>query len=150
MTQKLTIQELAAFAGVTDRQVNRWRSEGLPVLKVKRGNAFLLDSGEAWEWIQDRARQGARSDSDGVDWTLEKRRLEVETMRGDVINRDQVVAEWESMLLVVRKAILSIANRIAPLVGARDELGARVVISDECKRILRELVEYDDRRDASA
>lgn len=149
MTQKLTTDELANLVGVSKRQVLIWRKDGLPVLAEKRHNALLIDSGEAIEWLRDQARRSAkRSPQTGaMDWTQEKRRLEVETLRGTMVSIDEIRAEWTEVIETVRKMILAMPNRLAAVVANQSEPRARKLIDQECKTILREAVELDARRE---
>lgn len=146
----LTLDELAKFAGVTKRTVMTWRKEGMPIIETKkRGKALQVDSAEVWEWWTNRQRDEGkkiRRDTSAPDWTSEKRRLEVEAMRGALLERDQVVLEWNELVATIRKMVLSIPNRCAGLVAKKTEIQAREILAAEVRSILREAVEYDEKR----
>ena len=145
-----TLAELADVRGVTKRQVQKWTREGLPVQPKKRGNAILVDSVEATDWLIDRAVDQARKvklkDPDNIDWSSEKRKIEVLQMRGELLDAEDIRRTWDDMVGTVRKMIMSIPNRCAALVAHKDETDARLALDSEVKSILKEAKQHDDKR----
>lgn len=148
MAKKLTLAELAKFADVTDRTVANWRKAGMPLLEEKRGRSLLVDSAEFLRWYAehhvDRGKEIKRQTE--VDWTSEKRRIEVEERLGRLLERDDVIRTWDELVAGIRKMVLSIPNRVAGLVAMKPEREARQILADEVKQILREAVAYDEER----
>lgn len=146
---KLTKQQLADALSVTTRTVATWRKEGMPIVEgEKRGNAQLFDMAEVVEWLRDQARQEGRKvkskGPDAVDWTAEKRKIEVQQLRGELISVDDIRLTWNEKIAAVRKMVLSIPNRCAGLMVSVTEMEARQVLDKECKLILNEAADYDD------
>ena len=143
-----TFDELGALAGVNRRTVDKWRADGMPVLGKKRGNAILVDSVAWLEWYvaratRDRNKAAKRPD---VDWTAEKRRLEVEQIQKQLLPAADVRRLWRDQCAIIRKMVLALPNRCAALVAHKDEATARATLDREVKRTLTELVEYDEKR----
>lgn len=144
---KWTLTELATITGVTKRTVANWRLEGLPIVKEKRKRSLLVDSAEFFEWWTDRGKSktGRGVNPDSADyWTKEKRRLEVQQMQGELLDRADTVNEWNSGLARLRKMVLSIPNRCAALVAERKENEVRTILDKEARLILRDFVDKEN------
>lgn len=145
---KWTLDELAKYTGRDKRTVANWRRDGMPILDEKRGRSLLVDSAEFFRWWGDyRYRSGElKKAAQETDWTAEKRKIEVLEKRGELLDRADVVHTWNDLVAGIRKMVLSIPNRCAGLVAQKSEAQARAILDGEVKLILREAVQYDEKR----
>lgn len=66
--------------------------------------------------------------------------LEYEREIGTVVEVDVIVKEWERISILMKKAIMNIADRLAPLVAAESSAEkCHAIIDGECRLVLEEL-----------
>lgn len=71
-----------------------------------------------------------------------KARLDYDRERGKVVDIEEAKAHWQNVAIAVRKYVLNIADRLAPLVAAEDDARACWAILDkECRNILEDLAD---------
>lgn len=77
-----------------------------------------------------------------------KARLDYQKEKGKVVDVEEAKARWQGVAVAVRKYILNIPDRLAPLVAAENDARACWAILDkECRNILEDLADDVGRND---
>lgn len=160
MTEIITVPvaQLSALFNLTDRRVQQMAEENI-IPKSDRGLYPLWPSITGYiKFLQD--RMGGRKSSDDTNSErtrllsaqAEKTELEVETIKRNLINADQVRTQDFTLAVILKNNLLSMPDRIAAIVAAETDAGAvHDLISDEVRHSLErvlEAMEHDEVDDA--
>lgn len=75
-------------------------------------------------------------------YQAEKLRLEYETARGSLVKSDEIAKEWERITTLIKKSLLSIPDRLSPvLAGETKQNRVHRMLSEEIRHTLQALSE---------
>lgn len=163
--QKVNLNELAGFMGVTRQTATAWLNDGMPyVQKADRGNAipWVFDTADVRIWrekiAQEKIEQKYRSkitEAGEMDIEEAKRReavakaqlaeIDLAKERGLLVNIDDMLREMGRALANARAQLLSIPNRVAGTLAFKDEKEITQILEEENNTILEELNKYEHR-----
>jgi phage terminase Nu1 subunit (DNA packaging protein) len=137
---RLNQQQVAYLLGVTSRTVRDWAD-------APRNADGSYDARAVVAWFA--AKSGSATSGDENYPTQRERlaaaqaeKVEVENRvrRGELVEVEQVGAEWDDLVLAARAKLLSMPTKVAPqLVGRTDPNAIRTIIRDEVHAALAEL-----------
>lgn len=140
---------LAAVLGKSERALTDWQKLGMPIEKTGvRGQSNTYNTEKVIDWMIKRA-----TDTNGE---MEKAKLrlilaqarnaelDAEEKEGSLISLDNMKGLWGNVLAAFRAKILSMPNRLTPLITThRDPKKIEKILKDACTEALNELAEYD-------
>ena len=144
------VNAVSKAMNITPRRVQQLRAEGMP--STGRGQ-YELGPCMAWyiRYLQKALeKRGPNTHPETPDLVAEKTRLareqgdklslENQVRRGELVEIEQVGAEWDDLVLAARAKLLSMPTKVAPqLVGRTDPNAIRTIIRDEVHAALAEL-----------
>lgn len=140
---RVTVSELADVFGVTSRRVSQMVAEGLP--RLPKGGHDLAD---ACRWYLDRLKnqvastRGALAQGRARLATAKASReeLELAARRDELIDAAAVRTTVFNLARSARDAILSVPDRLAPIItGMDDAHEVHRLLSDELRRVVASL-----------
>ena len=162
--EPITLNALHRLTQLDRRTLDR-RLEGVPVIRHRGRDAYAL-SAAVRQLLRAAEGDGAREGADGRVTVVEAARRErlaraalvedqLARSRGELVEVQVAVAGYEALATLIRQRVLSIADRVAPLVyDAKNLRAAHRAIRAECEAILREAAEerpeWIDRLEAAA
>lgn len=132
-----TQEQVAKAFKVTIRTVQRWIREGMP----KTSDDFYdLIEVQAWRLLKNNCQD---TDSDKEKWDIKFRQMkallaemEYKKRLGELMTREEVEEGRVQRILVVKQALLSFPQRIAPQVVGLDVQSAREVLNKRIREII--------------
>ncbi|HIJ70675.1 MAG TPA: hypothetical protein HPP87_04840 [Planctomycetes bacterium] len=110
--------EAAAFTGVTQRTIRRWKAEGMPVTKYGHYPKYILiewaarGKDGAGEAESDKARL-RRAEADLKEVKAQHAKLLLEIEQGEWVRREEVETKWVEMTLAFKRALLGAGRKLA-------------------------------------
>jgi phage terminase Nu1 subunit (DNA packaging protein) len=118
LPSSVSLADLARLIGVTRSRCNELERQG--VFKKLKHGTYPISAVASYCEFQREALQGSGA---GAGLTAERAelvrervimaRLEREERQGNLLPRDQVQSTWDSIVMVIRTALLAIPNRVA-------------------------------------
>lgn len=144
-------RELAEILDVSAKSVSLWQREGLPIaLETDNGVENQYDTGAVIRWYVAReVTKGANeTEKDRLNRLQgDKIELEIAEKRRELIPASEIEPAWVGMILAAREALLSIPDRIAPLLAHLDGVDAmRDLLSEQIEDALLKLAATDGER----
>jgi len=137
----LTQTQVAALLGVTPRTVRDWADaprngdgsyHGPAIVAYYLAKRTGADGEDGERHPTQRERLAAAQ--------AEKVEVENRVRRGELVEVEQVGAEWDDLVLAARAKLLSMPTKVAPqLVGRTDPNAIRTILRDEVHAALAEL-----------
>lgn len=130
------VQTIASFFGVTVRQVQNWVSQkGCP--KLKHG---LYDLRSVHQWHLDAIigidnTESVEAKSKYWIHKAEREKVQVETLKGKLIPREEVFPTWTSRTAEVSRMLAALSKRLPPLLEGKDRSAMQAVVDREITRI---------------
>ncbi len=151
MGQLLNQREIAEFFGYSAKSVSLWQREGMPVaLETAPGLENQYDSEAVHRWIIARKVAEVAGDADKSRLNRlqgDKIELEIAEKRRELIPASEIEPAWVGMILAAREALLSVPDRIAPLLAHLDGVDAmRDLLSEQIEDALLKLAATDGER----
>jgi len=142
-------RELGEIMDISAKSLSLWAREGLPVkLETENGLANQYDTADviAWYVAREVAKAKGESEKDRLSRLQgDKLELELATMRGQLIQADQIEPAWTGMVVAARQTLLAMSSRLAQLVAPMDDADSiQVLIDEEVQVALQQLSTYDE------
>ena len=144
------VTTIAKLLLITDRRVQQLSKEGV-IPKTEHGRYELAPAVQGYvRYLQERSlgRQSAPEDYHTekarlVKSQADKAELEVQTIRGELVEASAVASEWFSAVNDCKSRLLSIASKAAPILASESNAGAcQTIIDDLVREALTELGSY--------
>ena len=142
-----TQEQVAKAFKVALRTVQRWTREGMP--KTSEGFYDIIEI-QAWR-IMKKTHGQATTDSDKEKWDTKFRQMkallaemEYKKRLGELMTREEVEEGRVRRILVVKRALLSLPNRLAPQVVNLDVRKAGEIIRIRVEEIINNFAEGGD------
>ncbi len=145
MSEYISKIEFSRTIGRSERQITRDLNEGLP--HRKKGRNVYISVAQAFNWYMERS-----TGKDGYEKAkvrllsaqAEKTELEVETMRGKLVEVEQVGMVWGKLVSAFRARILSMPSRLAPqLANNKKVKEIEQILNNTLYEALEEISRYD-------
>ena len=143
--------ELAAIFGVAMTTVDAWTNRGMPIVErtMGRGTNWSFDTAAVAAWRTEQAVTQT-GDEEKLNFEEARRRkmaadamlaeIELIERRGEILEIDTVVKEWESLVLSMRARMMAIPPRLAPAVLVENDVATvQAILEDSIYECLREL-----------
>lgn len=147
--------ELAAIFGVSLPTVDLWVRNGCPGIKsgVGKGGGWTFDTAEVATWRMEQAAADAGGDDVKDEQTIKRRRaaiglkaeeLDLAKQLGLVAPIEDFERAQAKVFALLRQTVMTVPARVsASLVGERDELRIKKVLTDELTSALTRVAETD-------
>lgn len=144
-------REMAEILDVSAKSVSLWQRDGLPIaLETENGVENQYDTGAVIRWYVARevAKGANETEKDRLNRLQgDKIELEIAEKRRELIPASEIEPAWAGMILAAREALLSIPDRIAPLLAHLDGVDAmRDLLSEQIEDALLKLAATDGER----
>ena len=144
-------RELAETMDVSAKSISLWQREGLPIaLETENGVENQYDTGAVIRWYvaREKAKGASETEKDRLNRLQgDKIELEIAEKRRELIPASEIEPAWVGMILAAREALLSIPDRIAPLLAHLDGVDAmRDLLSEQIEDALLKLAATDGER----
>lgn len=136
------INTVAAFFSITTRNVQHWVKAGCP--KLKHGT-YDLKAIFDW-WKKNINASGDSQETENVKaeywyWQKENARLKAQQTSTELVKREEIATAWASRVAEVKAGLMSLVDRLPPLVTGKDRPEVRDIIYQEiwtlCERYAR-------------
>ena len=146
-----TSTELANLFGVSDRHIRDLAVEGY-IVRTERGKYYLFESIKGYiKYLEDRNSAPAdvkeakiKEEIERLKKDTELKKLRIQEMKNQLHSADTIKEVMVNMLMNMKGKLLSISNKLAPLIIGMDNLGEiQDAIQSEILESLEELSDYD-------
>lgn len=142
-------RELSEIFGFTAKSFSLWARDGLPVVvETENGLANQYDTEAVHGWLVARAvaKGSGESSKDRLSRLQgDKAELELATMRGQLLQAEQIEPALVGMVVAARQVALSMSSRLAQLLAPMtDPDSIRILIDEEVEAMLQKLSTYDE------
>jgi len=135
-----TMEEVGKVMDVTERTVQRWKKEGMP---VTHEGFYDLDAIKAWH---DGRGIVDGEETEGKAYWDEKIRkykatlleLELKKVRSELISRDEVERGRIARIITVKRSFLALPTRLAPVLAMREPREIETVLYEAIAEIIDE------------
>lgn len=136
-----TNQTLAEFFNVSTKTICEWVKNGMPKEKyatydLKKCFDWWLETIEATK--EDANPKLVELRAEGQKIKNQREQIKLDTERGLLISKEEVVDQWCKRIAVVKQSLLSLAVRLPPVVEGKSRQEIRSLVNDEAVRILED------------
>ena len=124
--------DMAEIIGVSYQALQGYRKDGCPC-RQGDGRQMIFNSADTIEWLRDRARKSAEAPEAAEERArllraqAEKAEIEVAQLRGEIVNVEDVKAEWAQMVSNWRGKIIELIPKAVDMCGLkRTEAAPRI------------------------
>lgn len=142
-----SVAQLASIVAVEVRTIQNWVKAGMP--QVKHGH---YDVAACVQWWRENILAGKDTKATKAEqmkwWKARAEAAEVSTarLRGNLIDRDELLPEWIQVFTEFRQAVLGLENRLPPLLEGLTQVDMTPVIKTLTRPMLSALARPGDTR----
>ncbi len=142
-----SVAQLAAIMAVDARTIQNWRKAGMP--QVKHGHYDVAACVQWWRENILAGKDTKATKTEQLKWwkaRADAAVIQTDRLRGNLIDRDELLPEWIQVFTEFRQAVLGLENRLPPLLEGLKQIDMTPVIKTLTRPMLSALARPGESR----